>query len=98
MSHVLEPTKQQQILALGQLGWPVSRIGTAVGVDRATVTRYLRTARLPVRGRGRPSEAMAKPAISPEAGHRVLYREAHMLLEDLADARSTVRGRISSPS
>jgi transposase len=66
MSNVLEPTKQPQILALGQLGWPVSRIGTAVGVDRATVTRYLRTARLPVRGRGRPSEAAAKPAISPE--------------------------------
>ena len=66
MSNVLEATKQQQILALGQLGWPVSRIGTAVGVDRATVTRYLRAARLPVRGRGRPSEGVAKPAISPE--------------------------------
>ena len=66
MSNVLEPTKQQQILALGQLGWPVSRIATAVGVDRETVTRYVRAARLPVRRRGRPSEAPAKPAISPE--------------------------------
>ncbi len=62
----MEPTKQQQILALGQLGWPVSRIATAVGVDRETVTRYVRAARLPVRQRGRPSEARAKPAISPE--------------------------------
>ena len=66
MSNVLEPTKQQQILALGHLGWPVSRIATAVGVDRETVTRYFRAARLPVRQRGRPSEASAKPAISPE--------------------------------
>ena len=65
MSNVLEPTKQQQILALAQLGWPVSRIASATGVDRATVTRYVRAARLPVRRRGRPSEDPAKPAISP---------------------------------
>jgi len=44
MSHVLEQTKQQQVLALGQLGWAASRIATAVQVDRATVTRYLRAA------------------------------------------------------
>jgi len=36
MSNVLEPTKQQQALALGHLGWPVSRIAAAVHVDRAT--------------------------------------------------------------
>jgi transposase len=64
MGNVLEPTKQQQILALAQLGWPVSRVATAIGVDRETVTRYVRAARLPVRRRGRPSEAPAKPAIS----------------------------------
>jgi transposase len=66
MSNVLEPTKQQQVLALGQLGWPVSRIATAVGVDRATVTRYLRAARVPVRRRGRPGEGPANAAISAE--------------------------------
>jgi transposase len=66
MSYVLEQTKQQQVLALGQLGWTVSRIAAAVRVDRATVTRYLRAAGLPVRGRGRPSEGMANAAISPE--------------------------------
>ena len=64
MGNVLEPTKQQQILALAQLGWPVSRAATAIGVDRETVTRHVRAARLPVRRRGRPSEASAKPAIS----------------------------------
>jgi hypothetical protein len=66
MSYVLEQTKQQQVLALGQLGWTVSRIATAVRVDRATVTRYLRAAGLPVRGRGRPSEGTANAAITPE--------------------------------
>ena len=66
MSYVLEQTKQQQVLALGQLGWTVSRIAAAAHVDRATVTRYLRAAGLPVRGRGRPSEGTANAAISPE--------------------------------
>lgn len=64
MSYVLEQTKQQQVLALGRLGWPVSRIAAATQVDRATVTRYLRAAGLSVRGRGRPSEATANAAIS----------------------------------
>ena len=66
MSYVLEQTKQPQVLALGQLGWTVSRIAAAVRVDRATVTRYLRGAGLPVRGRGRPSEGTPNAAISPE--------------------------------
>ena len=66
MSYVLEQTKQQQVLTLGQLGWTVSRIAAAVHVDRATVTRYLRAAGVPVRGRGRPSEGTANAAISPE--------------------------------
>jgi transposase len=66
MSNVLEQTKQQQVFALGRLGWPASRIAAAVQVDRATVTGYLRAAGLAVRGRGRPSEGAAKPAISPE--------------------------------
>jgi transposase len=64
MSYVLEQTKQQQVVALGRLGWPVSRVATAAQVDRGTATRYLRAAGLPVRGRGRPGEATANAAIS----------------------------------
>ena len=48
MSNVLEQTKQQQVLALGRLGWPASRIAAAVHVDRATVTGYLRAAGLAI--------------------------------------------------
>src|SRR5919106_223691 len=65
MSNVLEHTTQQQILALGRLGWTLSRIQQATGVRRETVSGYLKAAGIPVRGRGRPGESRAKPAISP---------------------------------
>ncbi len=73
MGNVLDPQKQQQVVALGRLGWSLRRIEEATGVRRETVSGYLRTAGVVVRGRGRPradapavpSEATAKPAISP---------------------------------
>src|SRR5688500_8359175 len=64
MSNVLESYKQQQILALGRLGWTLQRIAQATGVHRVTVGEYLRAAGIAVRGRGRPSEGPAKPTIS----------------------------------
>jgi hypothetical protein len=66
MSNVLDHEKQQQILGLGRVGWPVRRIAAATGVDRFTVGGYLRAAGIPVRGRGRPGERTAKPAITTE--------------------------------
>ncbi len=65
MSNVLEHTTQQQILALGRLGWTLSRIQETTGVRRETISGYLKAAGIPVRGRGRPSESKPKPAISP---------------------------------
>ncbi len=67
MSNVLEHTKQQQVRALGRLGWTLSRIQETTGVRRETISGYLKAAGIPVRGRGRPSEATPKPAISPPA-------------------------------
>lgn len=64
MGNVLDDTKQQQICALGRLGWTLSRIQAETGRRRETVSAYLKAAGIPVRGRGRPSEATAKPAIS----------------------------------
>ena len=72
MGNVLDPSKQQQVVALGRLGWSLRRIEQATGVRRETMGGYLRAAGVPVRGRGRPraaapavpSEATAKPAIS----------------------------------
>ena len=65
MSNVLDDTKQQQIRALGRLGWTLSRIQQATGIRRETIGGYLKAAGIPVRGRGRPSETTPKPAISP---------------------------------
>ena len=53
MSNVLGDTTRQQILALGRLGWTLSRIQQTTGVRRETVSGYLKAAGLPVRGRVR---------------------------------------------
>src|SRR6202165_386179 len=66
MSNVLDDTKQQQILALGRLGWSLRRIEQALAVRRETISGYLKAAGIAVHGRGRRSEANAKPAISGE--------------------------------
>jgi transposase len=64
MSNALDDNEQQQICALGRLGWTLLRIQQATGVRRESVSAYLRAAGIPVRGRGRPSERKAKPAIT----------------------------------
>ena len=64
MGNVLDEEKQQQIVALGRLGWSLRRIEAATGVRRETVGGYLRAAGIGVRGRGRPGEGAAKPAIT----------------------------------
>jgi transposase len=64
MSNVLDYSKQQQILALGRLGWTLSRIQQMTGVRRETISGYLKAAGIAVRSRGRPSESTPKPAIS----------------------------------
>ena len=64
MSNALDDNEQRQICALGRLGWTLLRIQQATGVRRETVSGYLKAAGIPVRGRGRPSERTAKPAIT----------------------------------
>jgi transposase len=64
MGNALDDHEQQQICALGRLGWTLLRIQRATGVRRETVSGYLKAAGIPVRGRGRPSERTAKPAIT----------------------------------
>lgn len=64
MGNVLDPSKQQQVIALGRLGWPLRRIEQETGVRRETAGAYLRAAGVAVRGRGRPGEEKPKAAIS----------------------------------
>jgi transposase len=72
MANILGEEKKQQVLALGQLGWPLRRIEHATGVRRETAGAYLKAAgiviRAPRRRRPPPKPASqmstdsAKPA------------------------------------
>jgi transposase len=62
MANVLDREKQQQILALGRLGWTLRRIEQETGVRRETISRYLKRAGIEVRRPGRWGHAPAKAA------------------------------------
>ena len=66
MGNVLDTNRQQQLVALGRLGWPLRRIERETGVRRETASAYLKAAGIAVSGRGRPGEGKGKPAISGE--------------------------------
>jgi transposase len=67
MSNVLDQHRQQQIVALGRLGWSLRRIEETTGVRRETASEYLKAAGVPVRGRGgRPRVWPPKPATTSE--------------------------------
>src|SRR5918994_1826753 len=68
MSNVLDEHRQQQIVALGRLGWSLRRIEETTGVRRETASEYLKAAGIPVRGRGGPPRVWppSKPATTPE--------------------------------
>jgi transposase len=82
MGNVLEKAKQEQVIALGPLGWSLRQIEAATGVRRETAGGYLRTAGIALRtpggwGRKPPSKAAAsmttgsassKPAIEVITG------------------------------
>jgi len=66
MSNVLKHEKQEQIRALGRLGWSLRRIEEATGVRRETVSRHLKAAGIVVRPpRQRCLEADPKAASHP---------------------------------
>ena len=66
MSNVLGDNKQQQVLALGRLGWSLRRIEQATTVRRETASGYLKAAGIPVREPGgRPGVWPPKPATTP---------------------------------
>lgn len=65
MANVLSDAKRQQVLALGQLGWPLRRIEEATGVRRETASAYLKAAGVPVRPPRRWGHGPPKPAKEP---------------------------------
>ena len=65
MANVLKHDTQEQVRALGRLGWPLRRIERELGVRRETARRYLTEAGIPVRAprtRRRPEDIRSKPA------------------------------------
>ena len=73
MANLLDSEKQQQILALGRLGWTLRRIEEATGVRRETAGRYLKQADIEVRSPGRWGHASpARDSMSAKAAIRVI--------------------------
>src|ERR1700692_626899 len=67
MGNVLEKAKQEQVNALGRLGWSLRRIEAATGVRRETAGGYLRSAGIALRtpgGWGRKAPAKAATSVT----------------------------------
>jgi transposase len=87
MSNVLDQQRQQQIVALGRLGWSLRRIEETTGVRRETASEYLKAAGIPVRGRGgRPRVWPPKPATTAEVS------------TDSGGANPAISGEVSTDS
>lgn len=96
MSNVLKPEKQEEIRALGRLGWTLRRIEEATGVRRETVSRYLRWAGIRVRPpRGRSlSRSKAASEVFPESGAQA--NPASEVFPDLERPRRPDSSRVQS--
>ena len=71
MGNVLERTKQEQVIALGRLGWSLRKIEAATGVRRETAGGYLRSAGIAIRtpgGWGRKGPAQALSSVAAGSG------------------------------
>jgi hypothetical protein len=71
MGNVLDKTKQEQVIALGRLGWSLRRIEQATGVRRETAGSYLRSAGVALRAPGGWGRKPPKPANEVTTGSDV---------------------------
>lgn len=79
MANVLSDDKQQQILALGRLGWSLRRIEDATGVRRETSSAYLKAAGIAVRKPrqvGPPAKAATGGGVSTDCAPQKPASEA----------------------
>lgn len=67
MGNVLSTHKQEEVRALGRLGWSVRAIGRATGTRRETVSKYLQAAGIAVRRPGWPSKSGHEVITDPMA-------------------------------
>jgi len=84
MANVLKREKQEQIKALGRLGWSLRRIEDEIGVRRETVSRYLKRAGIPLREpRGRRLAREPKAASQVPTDPRPNSKAASQVPTDL---------------
>jgi len=69
MANVLSENKQQQVIALGRLGWSLRRIERETGIRRETAAVYLRAAGVAVRPPGWGRRTIRKTGQA--SGHRL---------------------------
>jgi hypothetical protein len=100
MSNVLSEEKRQQVIALGQLGWPLRRIEQETGVRRETAGAYLKAAGIGVQpprgwGRGPP----AKPANEVTTGSDIAKpANAASLNPKASSNKEQAKAEISKPA
>jgi hypothetical protein len=69
MGNVLERAKQEQVIALGRLGWSLRRIEAATGVRRETAGGYLRSAGIAI-------PPIARAVLRGPVEHIVMFHSA----------------------
>ncbi len=89
MGNVLEKAKQEQVIALGRLGWSLRRIEVATGVRRETAGGYLRSAGIALRtpgGWGRKAPAEAATSVTTGAARSKPANEGRTSREGFSPA------------
>jgi len=90
MANVLKHEEQEQIRALGRLGWSLRRIEEATGVRRETIARYLRWSGIRLRrprGRKLGPNAASEVATDPGAVPAADSKPASEVATDLERSR-----------
>ena len=92
MGNVLEKAKQEQVIALGRLGWSLRRIEAATGVRRETAGGYLRSAGIALRapgGWGRKPPSVAASSVTADQAGEEAAKPANEVITGFSGSRPT---------
>src|SRR5512147_433216 len=88
MANILGTDRQQQILALGRLGWPLRRIEQATGVRRETASAYLKAAGIVIRAPRRrrpPPNPVSGASTDPANPASEMFTDLEPVASELID-------------
>jgi len=97
MANVLSNEKQQQILALGRLGWSLRRIEEETGIRRETASNYLKNAGIPIRS-PRTRQRPPAPASQASTDSVVSSKPASQVSTDSEGCSSKPASQVSTDS